>query len=68
MMCIFIQWNTTICIKKDEMLFISNRDVGPRHYHTRSEVSQTKTSIISYYLHVEYKNELIYKTEKEKHT
>ena len=35
---------------------------------TLSDVSQKKTSIISYYLHVEYKNELIYKTERASQT
>ena len=47
---------------KNEMLFVA-RGMLDLDIITLSEVSETKTSIISYCLHVESKNELIYKTE-----
>ena len=54
-------------IKKNEMLFVA---IGMLDLDiiTLSEVSQTKTSIISYCLHMESKNELIYKTERASQT
>ena len=54
-------------IKKDEMLFVATGMLD-LDIITLSEVSQTKTSIISYCLHVESKNELIYKTKRSSQT
>ena len=54
-------------IKKDEMLFVATGMLD-LDIITLSEVSQTKTSIISYCLHVESKNELTYKTESASQT
>ena len=51
-------------IKKNEMLFVATGMLD-LDIITLSEVSQTKTSIISYCLQVESKNELTYKTEIE---
>ena len=54
-------------IRKNEMLFVATGMLD-LDIITLSEVSQTKTSIISYCLHVESKNELIYKTERDSQT
>ena len=54
-------------IKKNEMLFVATGMLG-LDIITLSEVSQTKTSIISYCLQVESKNELTYKTESASQT
>ena len=42
------EWNTAIC----------NNMNGPRDYHTKSEVIQTKTNITWYHLYVESKKML----------
>ena len=60
------QWNTAMPYK-NEMLFVATGMLD-LDIITLSEVSQTKTSIISYCLHVESKNELIYKTKRSSQT
>ena len=54
-------------IRKNEMLFVATGMLD-LDIITLSEVSQTKTSIISYCLHAKSKNELIYKTERASQT
>ena len=54
-------------IKNNEMLFVATGRLD-LDIITLSEVSQTKTSITSYCLQVESKNELTYKTQSASQT